>query len=1736
MKKLLFFFMSFFTIVGYGQFFEGFEGAVFPPQDWARFDNGIGTLKQWNTTSSASLVYAGTKAAFMDKENVTDGTTSLDWLVTPQILVPANGQLRFYTKKTQSGIFGSSYTIRVSTTAQTTPSAFTTIKTWTEDDLVATFNVYEQKVIDLSAYANQNVYIAFVLEQDNGDRWLVDQVKVDQRCLVSTNLQATALSTSATLSWTSPNAPVNGPWEIEYGPAGFIPGTGTLVTNVTTNPYVLTGLQSLTNYSYIVRALCEPDNPSPWNEFPTSFQTQALPPECNGNYVDNGGITGNYTNSQDTVITICPTNTGDYVTVAFTQFITEAQYDKMYVYDGQSTAAPLISSGNGGGLGAVTIPGGFWGNLSGNLPGPFEATNATGCLTFRFVSDGVTNAAGWASNITCTPFPTCPKPSNVTSTVVSSSSIIVNWVNNAPSATQWEVIWLPAGSPPPTAGQTGAITNNPSTYTIQGLNSQTTYDIYVRAICQPGTDVGPWSTIKTTGTTQPNYCAGDHFYDLGGPTGNYPNNVTATNGGVTTICPQNPGDVVTVYFNSFNLVSSLGDTLTIYDGNTTTSTQVGTYFGPNVIPSYTSTSPTGCLTFSFVSNGTQNAAGWDATILCGPPCPSITAVLNSVVPAADATNTVKICQGGSVTFTGSGTFAGDSSGATYEWNFDDGTTATGLTATHTFANAGIYLVNLTIIDANGCRNTNRLNQKIYVSTTPLFTGTVAYDDEICEGQSTTITGVAAPVEFIRECAPPVSGTTFLPDGVGVSYLSTVPVDCFPFGTTITSASQITSVCINMEHSYLGDLELRLVSPNGQFIILKNFNGTGGGGGGTYLGCPLDDPAVGPGTGKTYCFTPSATTFLVNGTTSNCGTPNLPSINAGNYMPVNPFTNLIGSQLNGNWSLIVTDNLGVDNGYIFDWSINFDNSILPTDYSFTPVIVSTYWTADPTIVNTTGNTITVTPNVSGTKCYTYNVVDNFGCTYSKEVCIQVTPGVNLTNLNGMPAICTGSNGTFSFEGTPNTTVTYNVNGGANQTVLLDNNGLGTVTLTGLTASATLNATHINAQPIPTSGNAISVVGGVNPSNAVGALQPVGTTATTTNSTTINSNNATVTLTLGNELPPNTNVTVSLTRNNNAGSVTISDGVNSQIFNNTLFPGNLNTLQHINFVTGAFTSTITVTRNNGNTYLDGVYYNYNELGCDKPLLMSQTITVNPAPVITSVVHPASICGGGNASFVVTGTPNAVVTYNINAAADETITLDANGQATITVNAPTANVVLNITLVSLTPCSSTLNSTYTVQYLSSIPVPILTSNSPICANQTATFTLVGTPNAVVTYSLDGATATTVTLDATGNATVSVPNASANVQITLSNIGLNGCNTTLTNTETITVNPNPNVTNLTAVAAQICAGGDAVFTITGVANSVVTYTLNAGASQTVTIGASGTATVTVTNPTANVTLAISGATLGSCSVTVSFSQTVQVKPMPVFTSLASNSPICANQTATFTLVGTPNGIVTYSLNGATATTVTLNATGTATVSVPNVSANVQIVLSSINLNGCLVSLTNTNTITVNPVPVTPTVTPSKTDACIGDDLLFTITGSANAVVTYSLNNGSLQTLTLNASGSGTVSVLAASSTTLLELETTTLGSCSANLTVSSQVVVLPCEIQKGISPNNDGLNDNFQLEAFNVSKLEIFNRYGTKVYSKNNYENEWYGQSNGGQELPDGTYYYVITFTDMDAKTGWIYINREQ
>ncbi|WP_431157244.1 gliding motility-associated C-terminal domain-containing protein [Winogradskyella poriferorum] len=85
-------------------------------------------------------------------------------------------------------------------------------------------------------------------------------------------------------------------------------------------------------------------------------------------------------------------------------------------------------------------------------------------------------------------------------------------------------------------------------------------------------------------------------------------------------------------------------------------------------------------------------------------------------------------------------------------------------------------------------------------------------------------------------------------------------------------------------------------------------------------------------------------------------------------------------------------------------------------------------------------------------------------------------------------------------------------------------------------------------------------------------------------------------------------------------------------------------------------------------------------------------------------------------------------------------------------------------------------------------------------------------------------------------------------------------------------------------------------------------------------------------------------------------------------------------------------------------------------------------------------------------------------------------------------------------------------------------------------CIIPQGISPDvSPGLNDTFDLSAFGISQIEIYNRNGSLIYNNNNYTNQWKGQSNAGEDLPVGTYYYVVLFEgETEKRTGWVYLNK--
>lgn len=85
---------------------------------------------------------------------------------------------------------------------------------------------------------------------------------------------------------------------------------------------------------------------------------------------------------------------------------------------------------------------------------------------------------------------------------------------------------------------------------------------------------------------------------------------------------------------------------------------------------------------------------------------------------------------------------------------------------------------------------------------------------------------------------------------------------------------------------------------------------------------------------------------------------------------------------------------------------------------------------------------------------------------------------------------------------------------------------------------------------------------------------------------------------------------------------------------------------------------------------------------------------------------------------------------------------------------------------------------------------------------------------------------------------------------------------------------------------------------------------------------------------------------------------------------------------------------------------------------------------------------------------------------------------------------------------------------------------------------IPEGFSPNNDGAHDTFSITCIEgrKTKVEIFNRWGNLVYKEEDYNNNWNGKINSGiqltgDDLPSGTYYYIIKIDDEEkSRTGFI------
>lgn len=106
--------------------------------------------------------------------------------------------------------------------------------------------------------------------------------------------------------------------------------------------------------------------------------------------------------------------------------------------------------------------------------------------------------------------------------------------------------------------------------------------------------------------------------------------------------------------------------------------------------------------------------------------------------------------------------------------------------------------------------------------------------------------------------------------------------------------------------------------------------------------------------------------------------------------------------------------------------------------------------------------------------------------------------------------------------------------------------------------------------------------------------------------------------------------------------------------------------------------------------------------------------------------------------------------------------------------------------------------------------------------------------------------------------------------------------------------------------------------------------------------------------------------------------------------------------------------------------------------------------------------------------------------------------------------------------------------------GDVTASELTPVTLVKQPMKIPGGFSPNGDGINDFFAIENAlgKTITLEVYNRWGNRIYRSKDYKNTWDGRTTEGiyvgSEVPVGTYYYIITVDGKDRKVGVLTINR--
>ena len=245
-------------------------------------------------------------------------------------------------------------------------------------------------------------------------------------CATVAGTSSSSINTSCAATNTSLSLTGEGAGTIQWQQSTDGGSTWTNIAGATTDPYIFAATvttsfraavtSGCTSYSTVssITISCDITQPA------TGFASSTILCGNSYTYRDPGG-TSDYGNNQNGLITICPSTAGQYVNVNFTSFDIESGFEYFYVFDGDNASAPI--------LGVYSGTNALLGNVKAT------SSNSSGCLSFRFYSDGSSTYSGWVATVTCSATPSASVPTSNPEDcqgviVICSNSTLIGGTNN----------------------------------------------------------------------------------------------------------------------------------------------------------------------------------------------------------------------------------------------------------------------------------------------------------------------------------------------------------------------------------------------------------------------------------------------------------------------------------------------------------------------------------------------------------------------------------------------------------------------------------------------------------------------------------------------------------------------------------------------------------------------------------------------------------------------------------------------------------------------------------------------------------------------------------------------------------------------------------------------------------------------------------------------------------------------------------------------------------------------------------------------------------------------------------------------------------------------------------------------------------------------------------------------------------------------------------------------------------